>query len=362
MKAWTTIANGFSRWIEAVADFIVALPWRASSARAVKLVEVEDGEFVVQAAQEQPGAVSTTDRIRITDGQIVSAVSEPVAAAMQGSRVELTLKPQRFLFRPFELPGRAAEFLDGVIRAQIDRLTPWNASEAAFGWSKPHDAGADRIVVTVAATARPLVSPYVRAITGLGVQSVEVFTIPPEHEAGARAIKVMEEATLGILDVGKVRQFLIMILIVTAVAAAAAFSGSAVIGIGLDAQQAALARRIASLRAAAGPLNDGGSGSFAAARRSVEIRKHTAPSSVMIIETLSRILPDDTYVTELHIEDNRVQLVGMTRDAPSLIGLMEQSVLFSRATFFAPTTRSPSDTRERFHIEALLHPIAAPRT
>ena len=132
-----TIANGFSRWIDAVADFIVALPWQFASPRAVKLIEVEDGEFIVQAPQELPDAVSITDRIRIADGQIVSTVSEPVATALRGSRIELTLKPERFLFRPFELPGRAAEFLDGIIRAQIDRLTPWSASEAAFGWSKP---------------------------------------------------------------------------------------------------------------------------------------------------------------------------------------------------------------------------------
>ena len=38
-------------------------------------------------------------------------------------------------------------------------------------------------MVTVAATARPLVAPYVQAIAGLGVQSIEVFTPSPEHEA-----------------------------------------------------------------------------------------------------------------------------------------------------------------------------------
>jgi general secretion pathway protein L len=41
---------------------------------------------------------------------------------------------------------------------------------------------------------------------------------------------------------------------------------------------------------------------------------------------------------------------------------MEQSGVFSQATFFAPTTRSPSDSRERYHIEALIHPTVTPRT
>src|SRR5205807_6257014 len=84
----------------------------------------------------------------------------------------------------------------------------------------------------------------------------------------------------------------------------------------------------------------------------LERRKHGSPASVIALEALSRVLPDHTYVTELHVVDNKLQVVGITRDAPSLISLIEQSPHFTRATFFAPTTRSPSDPGERFHIEA----------
>ncbi len=358
MKRWTTIADGFSRWIDAVAGFIVAQPWQFTSPRVVKLREIENGEFAIQAPAGGPDTGSISERIRIADGQIIGTVSEPVATTLRGGRVELSLMPTRFLFRPFELPSRAAEFLDGIIRSQIDRLTPWSASEAAFGWSKPNDAGTDRIVVTIAATSRPSVAPYVQAVAGHGAQLIEVFTTSPDHDADAPPIKVMEERTAG-LDVGKIRQLLVVILMASGIAAAATVGGSALVSMSLAAQQDALAHRIASLRNAAGASHNGTPG-LAAAQRSLEIRKHTAPSSVMIIESLSRILPDNTYVTELRIEKNKLQVVGVTHDAPSLIGLIEQSGLFTRATFFAPTTLSPSEPGEHFHIEALIHLGAAP--
>jgi hypothetical protein len=40
--------------------------------------------------------------------------------------------------------------------------------------------------------------------------------------------------------------------------------------------------------------------------------------------------------------------------------LIEQSAYFTRATFFAPTTRSPSQSGDNFHIEAQIQPVFAP--
>ena len=123
----------------------------------------------------------------------------------------------------------------------------------------------------------------------------------------------------------------------------------------LSAQQDEVAQQISTARSRG--AHGSAVGSMAIAQHVLEQRKHDAPSSVLVLEWLSKILPDRTYVTELRLEGNKVRLSGVTRDAPSLIGLIEQSERFTRATFFAPTTRSPSDTGDRFHIEAIIKAV-----
>jgi general secretion pathway protein L len=345
----------FARWIDAVAALGANAARRFAAPNAVEFIEDADGTFVVKT----PGAPA--ERVRIADGRVVGAQADGVAAMVRGSRADIVLRPDRFLLRPLELPQRAAEFLDGVVRAQIDRLTPWSAADAAFGWHKPHKIGADRIAVTVAATARALVIPYVQALTALGAQAVTVSTLIPGSDAAPAAIKVFEHTIGRALDAARVRRAIIAVLILAALAAGTAFAASTVLGAGLSARQDELARRIAERRAA---IRSGRERAELATtpQRMLERRKYESPSTVIVLEALSQLLPDHTYVIELRIEADKLRVIGITRDAPSLIRLMEQNSLFSRATFFAPTTRSPSDPGERFHIEARIEPMLAPRS
>ena len=94
---------------------------------------------------------------------------------------------------------------------------------------------------------------------------------------------------------------------------------------------------------------------FSPIQKVISVSVLLSPAAVMTLEALANTLPEGTHLTELHIEDGKVQIVELSGDAPALIRLMEQSRRFARATFFAPTVRVPSGG-ETFHIEAHLEP------
>jgi len=351
MSTLGDIGTAFSLWIDTVAGILNATSERFKSRQQVQLVQDDDG-FTVRLAEpgksKSKAATLPAHRVRIADG-IVSDLPPEWAAVFRGSRAELVLQPTGFLFRPLELPKRAGEFLEGIIRSQIDRLTPWTASDAVYHWTPPSEAANERIVLTIVATARAVVAPLVQAVADLGAAAVVVSTLAPGAEAAP--VTVLEQRARGAAELGRIRGGLLAVFVATGLAAAASMVASGFVAEHYDEQTQQIQRRIAERRAV---IRAGQTGSSSAAL--LEKRKHTTPASVMVIEELSALLPDHTYATELRIEGDKLQVVGITQDAPSLIQILEKSPHFTRATFFAPTTRAANDPGERFHIEAHIRP------
>jgi general secretion pathway protein L len=314
-------------------------------------VEKGDSEFlVVDAANPLPASAC----LKMVDGRFDFSAAPALADRVRGSRIQMELKNDHFLTRELELPSRASDFLEGIVRTQIDRLTPWHAADAVFGWSEPIEAGPNRMVVRVVAAERTAIDPYLKTVETLGVHSVTAFTTPSDMEEGIAPIKIWEQQTG--FDHNRIRKVAVIVLAIIVAVCAATVGGSSIVASMIDAQQAKLAQQISGIRRTLGMTPTAGLVSPADARRILAKRKHEIPLIVLVLETLSTILPDHTYVTEFSVEGDKLRIVGKTQDAASLIKLIEQSG-FTRATFFAPTTRSASPAGERFHIEATVHPF-----
>jgi general secretion pathway protein L len=360
MKAIEAVGNAFRRWLDSVAEAIVALIARFMTPRTVNLVERESGRFEISSADEKTEAALRGIELRVEDGAVVGRLPPEAEAVLRRSRVQLTLQSNRFVFKPLELPAGAAEFLDGIVRAQIDRLTPWSAELAAFGFSAPANAGGGRLSIIVAATAKSKLVPFSCAFSAKGVRAVTLLTRAPEAAPTAPPIAVMEETLSRTFGIRAARRILLMVLASCGFVAATAAVAATIINGDLDARQDELARRITQQRGAALAARDTLGDPLAAAERALAKRKNETPSAVITLEVLSRILPDRTYVKEMRIESDTLRLTGITDDAPNLIRIMERTQQFTQAIFSAPITHSPSDGGDRFNIEARLEPVFSP--
>ena len=133
MEAFESIGNAFSAWLNRVAEAIVAAAIRFKSIPTIALIEGEGGRFSVRTDGKVAATGGADGWLQLSDLRAGGPSPSQFEVAVKGSRVELTLRPERFIFKTMELPSRAAEFLNGVVRSQIDRLTPWSADHAAFG-------------------------------------------------------------------------------------------------------------------------------------------------------------------------------------------------------------------------------------
>ncbi|HET7886503.1 MAG TPA: PilN domain-containing protein [Bradyrhizobium sp.] len=346
----------FEEWIAAVAGAVETLIGRYAPRPQIELVGESTGLLTARLKSARKGPQLADVSFRISGGRPMPPLPPDWQAAFRGSRVETELASADVLFRPLDFPKQAADFLDGMIRTQIDRLTPWSAEEAAFGWSAPSPSGQERIELTLAATSRRGIEPLVQLASALGVQSLTAFAAPAA--GGREKIKVLDQTLRGAAFHGldTPRTLRIALLSAAAVAAVSLLAG-VYFGDSLDSEQQQLMQRISQRRAALRLGPDGGS-----AFGLLSKRKQSSPSTVVVLEALSKALPDGTYVTELRIDGDKVQVVGMTQDAPSLIRLIEKSPQFARATFFAPTTRAQNAPGEQFHIEARITPSFGPNS
>ena len=163
-------------------------------------------------------------RMRFVDGQFVEDAGARVRSRLARGQIEIVLARRRFVFRSLELPQQAAGFLDAIVRAQIDRLTPWSPPQAAFGCGAPTEMPGGRIGVIFAATAQSSVMPFVTDLEALKPASIVVSVAP--YNAGGKApspIIVFSRQPNRELSIRRLRRFLVAAPALAGSAAAAAF-------------------------------------------------------------------------------------------------------------------------------------------
>jgi len=81
-------------------------------------------------------------------------------------------------------------------------------------------------------------------------------------------------------------------------------------------------------------------------------KKRSEIMAVTLLDEISRILPDHTWVLRLDISATEMQVQGQSEASASLIALVEASPLFENASFRSPVVQVPGTDADRFHLSA----------
>ena len=85
-------------------------------------------------------------------------------------------------------------------------------------------------------------------------------------------------------------------------------------------------------------------------------KKRNSPSLLELLNVLSMLIKDDTWLTYLRYTDDHLQFQGQSPSASALIALLEESNLFANARFVSPVTQDVRSGLERFQITVDVKP------
>ncbi len=330
--------------------------WRA---RRALVVSCENGQFIVRQA---PGREDGTVRPEEWNGRerspalVVLAAGERVStevlrAARKGI-VILEFSIENVAIRRLSVPVQARDVVAGIVRNQMERLSPWQSDGAIYGFDTAVDSeDSVTLNVRVLIAARAVVDCARQQLEASGLVADRVVTYLPNADT-AEAITLwsrLADITPEDRSVIRRRIGVGIAAVVTASFGLALWALISANFIGRAGED--VAARIDTVRHhLQSPLTLKSAASLPPLQREW-YNKETAPSAVMVLEALSRALPDGAYLTELSLQGTTLRIVGLAKDAPPLIAPLEHSGALTQVHFFLPTTREPDGAHFRFHIE-----------
>ncbi len=260
----------------------------------------------------------------------------------------LLLPPGMVLRRGMLLPAAAAERLRDVVGFEVDRQTPFSATAVRFDARLLGRRDDGQLEVELVAVPRPAFEDALSSLGGLagglvGVDALDATGMPlgvnllPQEQRRNRSTPM--------------RSWNLVLAAVTIAALAAAAwqvldnrrNAAKAFSSQVD-TRAAEARKVAIQRDRLRDILEGA--------KFIEQARASRPTTVEVIDEVSRLLPDNTYLEKLAIEGDRLLLIGLSPEASALVGKMEASTLWKSPALSGALQPDPRTRRDRFSLTA----------
>jgi len=287
------------------------------------------------------------------------SLAAPEAAASvlpeQVSELVLCLPPDQVLTRSLTLPLVAEENLREVLSFELDRQTPFTAEQAYYDYYvKERNAAQGSITVELVVSPRSIVDELLEKLARIGIEP-DTITTRVNDSAPTMPVNLLPVSTrrrprlaaprlnTGLAAVGA-------ILLVVALLLPLWLNKQKVTE--LELQQSA-----AEVVAKDGLALRHDVESLTAASEFLLNKKLSGVLVLQILEEVTRVLPNNTWLARFDVNDSEVQLQGQSSAAAALIELLESSPMFRNARFRSPVVQVPRTDLERFHLSIELEAV-----
>jgi len=273
-----------------------------------------------------------------------------LAELPEGTPVSLFLSSDQVLWHEVMLPLAAEQDLGAVIRFELDRLMPFSAGEAVYGYRLVgRFPEVEKLRVDLVAAEKGVVDVLVDKIGDLGLvvsavyprlSGVDVRTHPTLNMLAP----AQRPARGNWLDARVRNAVLVAAALLLLVFAFPVWQ--------INRTEAALDEKITVIQRDASALSEkratlearlGGQGYLLQ-------RKSEMPGKLEVVAELTRLFPDHTWVSRLSIAGATVGVSGESDNASELIELLDASPLFHNVRFDSPVTRNSLSNRDRYEI------------
>ena len=282
-------------------------------------------------------------------------------------KIVLSVPPRDVLRKTLMLPAAVEPNLRQALAYDLDRHTPFKAEELYFdAVVVGRNPAKKEIRVDLVACRKAVVDAAMRHATAWGA---DVVAAVPGASGGGASFAPQSVAARGAV----VARHVEALAILAAAGAGGASVALAAIAIPLWQKRdyAIALNTLAAEARAQAAVSDGlraeletkvGDYNFALER------KYAYPSAFRVVDEVSRVLPDDTWLTQFEMksiakgkETQREILVrGETANAGRLVQLFEESPLFAQTAPRSPTTKIQPGPGEIFDLGAQVKPLAVP--
>ena len=346
------------------------VPERFSAMGAVSripLVLLRDGDVALIDARGTAAAPSASIAMETLDPAAQrGAVRQLLEAAGETrGRVRLCLAREDSLTRRVMLPAATEENLEQVLGFEMDRLTPFRSEDVYFDHRiVGRDPASGQIQVELAVARRDVVDPKVERLRNWGA-NVQGVTVLEGATTSAAPLDLLPHDLKGQREGGSDRLLVpglalaVFLLLAVALLYPVYQKRSAVIAL-----HPVLAK--AKQEAEATDVIRTGLEKQVSDYNFLVTRKHNTWPALALIEEVSRLLPDNTWVNQMDVKtagkNREVQVTGETASASKLIEIFEQSTVLQNAAPKGAVTRGSIPGTERFMIVAEARPRVMPPT